>query len=115
MIDSSQNDVYAPSPILIDMDMQALVQDRKSQNIILASRVKDLTEREDGLIDFIKPLSKARMSNQAEIELALDSKNHCGPEIMLSTIHSSRCQVLRDNNGFSITCRLPKSMFFHQM
>lgn len=115
VVDSQQNDVYAPSPLLIDMDIEPLIQDRKSQNIILASRVKDLSTRNDGLIDFIKPLLKARLSKQEEVNQALDSADHDGPIVMLSTIHSSRCQVLRDNNMQPISTCLPRSMYFHQI
>lgn len=115
VINSKQNDVYSPSPLLIDMNIEPLVQDRKCQNIVVAARVKDLSEREDGLIDFIKPLSLARLSNQEEISKALESSKHNGPNVMLSTIHSSRCQVLRDNKQIPITTNLPKSMFFHQI
>ena len=44
VIESTQNDVYSPAPLLADMDIQPLIQDRKCQNIILASRVKDFVE-----------------------------------------------------------------------
>lgn len=115
VIESIQKSVYSPSPLLIDMDILPLVHDRKSQNIIWAHRVKDLFDRKDGLIDFIELLSIARLSNQEEISLALESKNNSGPNVMLATIHSSRCQVLRDNNINPIVVSLPKSMFYHQI
>jgi len=115
VIDSRQNDVYAPSPLLIDMDIKPLIQDRKSQNIVVATRVMDLSSRDDGLIDFIKPLSKARQSNQEEINLAIESQDHNGPPVILSTIHSSRCQILRDEKMLPIMTCLPRSMYFHQI
>src|SRR3989344_7769054 len=62
--DSQQTQPYSPAPMVIDMDLNPLQQDQKCQNIISAYRVKDLTLREDGLIDYIKPQSIARRSNQ---------------------------------------------------
>src|SRR3989338_9501500 len=53
--DSQQLEPYSPSPMIIDMDLSPLTQDQKCQNMISAYRVKDLSNREDGLIDYIKP------------------------------------------------------------
>lgn len=114
--ESYQNEAYTPSPLVIDMDLFPLKQDQKCQNIVYARRIRDLKEREDGLIDFIPSQSKARRSNQTEVELALGSNNtKKGPEVILSTIHSSRSQILTDDNSKAITVKLPQEMYYHQL
>ena len=62
--DTVQYEPYSPSPLIVDMDLSPLKQDQKCQNIIYASRIKDLNERDDGLIDYILPQSEACRSNQ---------------------------------------------------
>jgi len=47
--DSRQQEPYAPSPMIVDMDLSPLKQDQKCQNIISAYRVKDISNRNDGL------------------------------------------------------------------
>ncbi len=110
---SSQSEPYSPSPMIIDMDLSSLVPDQRCQNIINAYRVKDLNEREDGLIDYIKPQSLARRSTQEEIDLALGDINE-GPDVFLATVHSGKNQILIDENSDYIKVKLPKDMFFHQ-
>ncbi len=114
--ESLQSEPYTPSPMVIDMNLSPLRQDQKCQNIIYAKRVRDLNEREDGLIDFIPSQSIARRANQDEIEFALgNEKTKDGPIVMLSTIYSNRSQVLTDEELKTITVRLPIDMFYHQM
>jgi len=112
--DSLQNEPYSPSPMLADMDLSSLDQDRKCQNIIHAYRVKDIIERPDGYIDYIRPQSIARRSNQEEIDIAIGGVDK-GPKVFVGTIHSSQNQLLTDDNGKLITAKLPVDMFFHQM
>jgi len=93
-----------------------MIQDQKCQNIVFARRVKDITERDDGLIDYIRPLSIARRSNQVEIEIALGNNDkRSGPKVMLSTVHSSKCQLLTDESKKPMTVILPKELFYHQV
>jgi len=73
-----------------------------------------LSEREDGLIDIIKPLSVARRSTQEEIELAIGCEKK-GPRIFLATIQYSENQKLIDENGKFITVTLPVDMYYHQI
>jgi hypothetical protein len=87
--DSQQLEPYSPSPMIIDMDLSPLSQDQKCQNMISAYRVKDLSNREDGLIDYIKPQLPARRSTQEEVDLALGG-NKEGPKVFLATVHSSQ-------------------------
>lgn len=111
---SLQEEPYTPSPMIVDMDLSGLVQDQKCQNIIFAYRIKDLSNRTDGKIDFIQPLSIARRSNQDEINAAMDTDSK-GPKVFLATVHAGQNQLLIDENGKFITTCLPIDMFYHQM
>ncbi|KAA0004708.1 MAG: ATP-binding protein [Thermoplasmata archaeon] len=111
---SYQDEPYQPSPMIVDMDLSGLKQDAKCQNIITAYRVRDVTQRTDGLIDYIKPQSVARRSNQEEIDLAMGASND-GPKVFPATVYSSQNKLLTDDQGNLITVRLPVDMFFHQM
>ncbi|AKB85992.1 ATP-binding protein [Methanococcoides methylutens] len=111
---SSQHVPYSPSPMVVDMDLSPLKQDQKCQNIIYAYRVKDITTRTDGLIDYILPQTIARKSSQEEIDLALDCEKE-GPNVFLSTIYSGRNQILKDDDNKLIKINLPEDMFFHQV
>lgn len=111
---SQQTEPYSPAPMLIDMDLSPLRQDQKCQNIIYAYRVSDISERNDGLIDFIRPLSIARRSTQEEIERALETDTD-GPPVFLATIYAGKNQLLFDENGIPIKANLPIDMFYHQI
>jgi len=111
---SNQNETYKPSPMIIDMDLEGLFGDTKCQNILSAYRIMDISNRDDGKIDFIPPQSIARRSTQEEIDIAFGS-NFEGPKVFLATIHSGQNQLLIDENKNFITVRLPNDMFFHQM
>lgn len=111
---SHQQELYSPSPLIIDMDLAPLLQDQKCSNIIYAYRVKDLSERTDGLIDYIPPQSIARRSNQDEIDVTLGT-NRQGPKVFLATVHSSQNQLLTDEQGSPITARIPPDVFYHQI
>jgi len=112
--DTRQIEPYSPSPMLADMDLSPLKQDQKCQNIIYAYRVKDITSRTDGLIDFIPPQAIARRSNQEEIDNALDAEVE-GPPVFIATLYSGKNQLLCDEEGTPITAHLPTDMFYHQM
>jgi uncharacterized protein len=112
--DSNQNEPYRPSPLIVDMDLEGLYGDTKCQNIISAYRIKDITNRDDGKIDFIPPQALARRSTQDEIDIAFGS-NEKGPKVFLATIHSGQNQLLFDEKRNFITASLPEDMFYHQM
>ena len=112
--ESIQHEPYSPSPLIVDMDLSPLKQDRKCQNIIHARRIRDFTDRDDGLIDYIQPQSIARRSNQEEINKAIANIEE-GPEMFLATVHSSQNQILIDDKKMPIRVKLPKEMFFHQI
>ncbi|MBU4311189.1 MAG: ATP-binding protein [Candidatus Omnitrophica bacterium] len=111
--DSAQDEPYAPSPMIVDMDLTGLIQDQKCQNIIFANRVKDVTSRTDGMIDFIPPQATARRSNQEEIDMAIGAET-AGPRVFVATVHGGQNQLLIDDNRNFITTRLPIDMFYHQ-
>lgn len=112
--DSSQIEPYSPSAMIIDMDLSGLIQDQKCQNLIFAYRVKDISKRTDGKIDYIPPQVLARKSNQEEINQAMGASDD-GPKVFLATVHAGNNQLLMDENGKYITTCLPMDMFFHQM
>jgi uncharacterized protein YqfB (UPF0267 family) len=112
--DSRQLEPYSPSPMIIDMDLSPIIEDRKCQNILYAYRIKDIPERNDGYIDYLLPQSEARRSNQEEINLALGNTKD-GPKVFLATVHASQNQLLIDEDKSFITTVLPNDMFYHQM
>jgi hypothetical protein len=112
--DTRQSEPFSPSPLVVEMDLSPLKQDQECQNVISAYRVKDLSTRTDGLIDFIPPQSLARKSTQEEVDLALGSLEN-GPPVFIAAIHSSQNQLVKDENGKPIFARLPEEMFFHQI
>jgi len=114
-VDSSyQSEPYSPSPMIADMDLSGLKADRKCQNIIFAYRVKDISNRTDGLIDFIPPQSIARRSNQDEVDLALGNTEN-GPIVFPATIHMGQNKLLIDEKLNFIKAKMPEDIFFYQM
>ena len=112
--DSVQHETFSPSPMIIDMDLNPLEQDRACKNVLTAYRVQDYSTRTDGLIDYIKPQSVARLSNQAEIDLAMGNQKS-GIPVFAASVQYNKNQILRDEAGNQITLRLPDDIFFHQM
>jgi uncharacterized protein len=112
--ESYQNESFSPSPMIVDMDLSGLLADKQCRNIVYAYRVKDISLRTDGLIDFIHPQSLARRSNQEEIDAALGSTED-GPIVFVATIHSGQNQILCDEKRKLITAKLPEEIFFYQM
>lgn len=115
-VDKSYQEVpYEPSSLVIDMDLSAIKEDLKSQNIVTAYRVRDLNPREDGLIDFIEPLSVAERSTSDEINTALKQNEVNGPKIFISTVYSSENKILKDKNQKLVSIKLPIDAFYHQI
>ena len=111
-----QTQPYKPSPLIVDMDLSGLYEDTKCQNIISAFRSRDLSNREDGLVDYIYPQLVARRSTQDEIDLALGQTSALkGPRVFIATVHSGQNYLLVDDENHYIITTLPISMFFHQM
>lgn len=112
--ESKQVEPYSPSPLIAEMDLPEFEADRKCINKVVAYRIKDENEREDGLVDFIPPRAIAHLSSQEDVEGALDIGNE-GPRVFVSTIHSNQNRILRDQSGKRISVCIPDDVFFHQM
>lgn len=106
---------YSPSPFIIDMNLDSIKAELKWQNHISARVIKDLKERKSGLINVINVLSKARRSNQEEIDLALAKNQFDGPKVFLATIHEGNSQILTDESGNYLIIKIPKDFIYHQV
>lgn len=113
VLESGQSELYSPTPMIVDLNLPHLEQDQDCKNILLASVVKVISDREDDLSDFIKPLKTARRSNQEEVDKALNALDSKGPKIFPATTHYGENKILTDGKNL-ITCRLPEDMFWHQ-
>lgn len=111
--ESSQENSFNISPVLVDMDLKPLTQDQKVKNLVKATRIAETPERMDGFSSTIKPLLEARVSNQEEINLAIGSSY--GVKIFPATAFARNCQILKDENGTAISVNIPDDAFFYQM
>lgn len=112
--DSSQIEPYSPSPLIVDLDLTPLAQDKVCKNVISTHRIYNSSKRQDGLIDYIKPQDVARLSTQDEIDEALGS-NNIGPKVFAATIQYDQNQLIKDDKGNLIKISLPEDIFFHQI
>ena len=113
--ESEQTAIYSPSPLLADLNLGLQSADRECKNQITAHRIYDISQREDGLVDYILPQALARLSNENEILKATDSENNNGPFLFPATVHSSRSQKLNDNKGNPVKLRVPEDFYWHQI
>lgn len=113
--DSEQTAVYSPSPLLADLDLGLQEADRECKNHITAKRIYDFSERDDGLVDYIKPQALARLSTEKEIIIATDAEKNNGPYIFPATVHSSRSQKINDLDKNPVKIRIPEDVYWHQM
>lgn len=113
--ESEQTAIYSPSPLLADLNLGLQEADRICKNQITARRIYDISKREDGLVDYIKPQSLARLSNQDEILKATDSEKNNGPYLFPATVHSSRSQKINDVSGNPVKIRIPEDVYWHQI
>lgn len=111
---SQQLEPFSPTPLVVDMDLSSMVQDRVCKNLVTAQRVFTYETRNDGLIDYIQPQSVARLSNQDEIDSAM-CVSEPGPKVFVATVQYEQNQVLKDSTGTPISVSLPNDMFFHQI
>jgi len=111
--DTSQENPYRPSSLLVDMDLSPLQQDQKCQNIVRASRMMEFPERQDGMSSFIKPQMIARRSNQEEIDQTFGNSD--GVPVFPATVFSRSVQHLYSEEGKFMQAKLPNDVFFHQM
>lgn len=111
--DSRQFELFEPSPLVIDMNLKGLESDRQCKNIVLACRVKTISDENDGLIKYIRPLLEARRSTQSEIDQVMNSSDK-GPEIFVATVYANENQILRDGSNSFITAKIPEAFYFYQ-
>lgn len=113
--ESEQIALFNPSPLLADLSIDIQEADRECKNRIIAYRVHDISPREDGLVDFIKPQSLARLSNSEEINSALEAINNNGVSVFPATVYSSKSQKIFDNQKSPIKVKMPEDIFWHQI
>ncbi len=113
--ESEQTSVYSPSPMLADLNLELQEADRECKNQIRAHRIYDFSGREDGLVDYIKPQSIARLSTEDEILIATGSNDNNGPYVFPATIHGTKCQKIIDYNRKPVKLKLPEDFFWHQI
>ncbi|WP_061951665.1 hypothetical protein [Acidiplasma cupricumulans] len=108
--ESAQINSFSVSPMLADMDIKPLLQDQKVRNIVLAVRIKEIPQREDGLSSYIKPMLFARRSNQEEIDYIMN--NNKGIPVFLSAMYAYDSQIIKDENKNPILVNIPEKFFF---
>ena len=113
--ESEQTAIYTPSPLLADLNLNLSEADRECKNQIKAQRIFDISDREDGLVDYIKPQSLARLATKTEILKATDSILNNGPVVFPSTIHGTKCQKIRDYNNELVQIKIPTDFYWHQI
>lgn len=113
--ESEQIALFNPSPLLADLSLDIQEADRECKNRVVAYRIHDISDRSDGLVDYIKPQSIARLSTSEEINIALDALGNSGISVFPSTIYSSRSQKLYDAESKPIQIKLPQEIFWHQI
>ena len=111
--DSIQIEPYAPTPLTVEMDLEGLVHDEKCYNKIIASRLKDLSTRDDGKFDFIYPRSIAERSTVDEIREAIGSYTN-GPFIFPATVYNNQSNLIKSAEGNFMNVGLNNYMFWHQ-
>ena len=113
--ESEQTTLYSPSPLLADLNLGLQEADRECKNHVTARRIYDFSSREDGLVDYIKPQSIARISNEEEILKATGAEKNNGPYIFPATVHSSKCQKINDIDQKPVKIKIPEDVYWHQM
>jgi len=112
--DTYQNNPFKPSTLIVDLDLPTLQQDQNCKNIISATRIVEIPDRNDGSSSFIKPQLKARRSNQEEVHYAFGD-NVNGIPVFPATVFSRSVQHLYDDKKQFIHVNIPKEVFFYQM
>jgi len=110
---SFQYSPYEPSPMIIDLDLHALLQDQNTRNIVYATRIMEIPTRMDGLSSFIKPQTVARLATQEEINHALEITE--GMPVFMASAYGKNSNILRDYNGNFVVVNIPEDAFFYQI
>ena len=109
---SYQNTTFRPSPLIIEMNQSGLLADQKCQNIVYATRIIEIPERNDGKCSFIKPQLLARKSNQEEVDWAFNVRE--GIPVFPATAYGRVCDHLMDEKGNYLRVLIPEDIYYHQ-
>ena len=107
VINSFQKAKYSPSPLITTTYSDSLKADQELMNIVIAKRVKTISTRTDGLIDFIKPQSIARISTLEEIREVIN-KERKGPPVFLAGSQYSETKKILDESGRYVFVNIPE-------
>ncbi len=111
---SVQEEIFKPSVLLVEADLELPNYEQKIKNIIYAKRINETNLSSDDSSSFIKPGLIAKRSTQEEINMALNLSLE-GVPVFLATSLFGRANILKGLNGAYITARLPIDAFYHQM
>ena len=92
--ESEQITLFNPSPLLADLSIDIQEADEECKNKVIAYRIHDISSREDGLVDFIKPQSIARLSNSEEINLALEAHKNRGKRVSINCLQLKKPKII---------------------
>ncbi len=111
---SVQEEIFKPSILLVEADLELPNYEQKIKNIIFAERINETNLSADDSSSFIKPGLLARRSTQEEINVALTLSLE-GVPVFLATSLFGRANILKGLNGTYITARLPVDAFYHHI
>lgn len=111
---SVQEEIFKPSILLVEADLELPNYEQKIKNIVFAQRINETNISADDSSSFIKPGLLARRSTQKEINDAL-ALSKDGVPVFLATSLFGRANILKGLNGAYITANLPVEAFWHQM
>jgi Cdc6-like AAA superfamily ATPase len=114
VIESVQTEIFQPSYLLADLDLSTYEADNECKNKILAIRIFDSSKRNDGLVDYLKPQSLARLSTNEEISEAVTSSNN-GVPIFPSTYYNNKSMKIRTENESFAKVNIPFEAYWHQI
>lgn len=114
VIESSQTEIFQPSYLLADLDLTTYEADNECKNSITAIRIYDSSTRNDGLIDYLKPQTIARLSTNEEISKAVSSPQG-GVGVFPSTYYNNKSMKIRTNNEDFAVVNIPFDTYWHQI
>lgn len=114
VVDSGQTEVFTPSFLLADLDLTTYESDQECKNRIEAIRIHDTSTRQDGLIDYIKPQSIARLSTIYEIQSAVSSATK-GVSLFPATFYNNKSMKVRTSENKHAVINVPFETFWHQI
>ena len=114
VVDSGQTEVFTPSYLLADLDLTTYSSDQECKNVVEAIRIHDNSARHDGLIDYIKPQTVARLSTNSEINEAVSSSSN-GVSLFPATYYNNKSMKVKTSGGTNAIINIPFDVFWHQI